>query len=182
MTQFLQFDKLTTGTASHKQPILVNRSSILLIEEDVLEDKLYRTTFTASRVHIIGYPEYTFHTLSSMDTIASLLRTVDATQGVSSTGSSCGGTPGILDVLSLEGSLPIIKLNRIKNRVAASTVPYLCNPNYLLYAEETPFQDEETEQEIQYLTMVFRGNPIRRIPTKLDISELATLLTPIIVP
>jgi hypothetical protein len=176
MTQFLRFDKLTTSSSTNKQPIIINKSSILLVEEEVLEDKLYRTTFTASRVHVIGYPEYTFYTLASMTSIEAMLDAVDATQGIQTGVSSCGGTPGVLDIVNLEGSLPALRLNRIKNNIAANVVPYVCNPNYLLYAEETPFQDEDTEQQAMYLTLVFRGNPTRRIPTRLSIDDLSTLL------
>ena len=82
MTQFLRFDKLTTGSSTNKQPIIINKSSILLVEEEVLEDKLYRTTFTASRVHVIGYPEHTFYTLASMASIEAMLDAVDVTQGI----------------------------------------------------------------------------------------------------
>jgi hypothetical protein len=176
MTQFLRFDKLTTSSFTNKQPIIVNKSSILLVEKEVLEDKLYRTTFTASRVHIIGYPEYTFYTLASMESIESILDAVDVTQGIQTGVSSCDGTPGMLDIVNLEGSLPALRLNRIKNNVKADVVPYMCNPNYLLYAEETPFQDEVTEQQTTYLALVFRGIPTRRVPTRLSIDDLSTLL------
>lgn len=182
MTQFLKFEKITTGTASQKSPILVNRSSILMVEEETFEDKVFRTNITASRVYIIGYPEYTFQTLTPMADIEAIIGTIDVTQGVQTGVSSCGGAPGVLDIVSLEGSLPSIKLKRIKNNVANLTQDYVCNPNYLLYAEETGFQDEITELPAVYLNLVFRGNPLRRIPTKLTFAELEQLLEPTIVP
>ncbi len=179
MTQFLKFEKLTTGTTSKHSSLLVNRETLLLVEPVTLEDKELGTTFVASRVVIIGYPEYTFYTLTSLATLQATLDAVDGTGAITVGGSSCSLDPGVLDIVSVSTQLPLLKLLRVNNNISTLTTPYVCNPNYLLYAEEVPFLDEDTELQVTGLMLTFRGNPLRRVPTKLTFAELCTLLEPL---
>jgi hypothetical protein len=60
--------------------------------------------------------------------------------------------------------------------MSTSTYEYICNPNYILYAEEVGYLDESVGHMATYLNVVLRGSPLRRVPTQLTIAEMAMLL------
>jgi len=176
MSQFLQFQKITTSTQSQRAPIIINKDNIIYMEQENIFDQLTQTNINVSEIYVIGYPEYSFYTPTPFTTIQTTLGTIDATQGIQTGVSSCGLVPGVLDLVKLGGSLPTVKFKRIQNRMSTSTYEYICNPNYILYAEEVGYLDESNGHMATYLNIVLRGNPLRRVPTQLTIAELAMLL------
>ena len=180
MTQFIQLEKLTTSSASEQAPFIFNRDVFLISEREKVRDASDGHQFIATRVTLGGHPEYTFYTLVDQDILATALNTVDVAHGINPGGSSCAGDIGVINHLEVEGTYPMLKLQRIINKVTTNKVDYLCNPNDILYAESYTFQDDATSSSTTKLIITFTGTSPRRIVTDLILADLSLLLEPTI--
>jgi hypothetical protein len=165
--QFLAFNKLIVGSSALTTPIIVNRSAILLAEQETLEDKTLGITYDTTRIHLIGYPEYSFHVLVGLDAVLDVVHSVDTTANE------------VVTVDNLDGTLPMLKLFCITNNDASLTRTIVCNPNYIIHAEEVSFQDVKTQAQGTYTSIVMRGNPIRRLSAQMPLTQLAQVLEPV---
>jgi len=181
MTQFIQLDKFTTRTVSEVAPFIFNKDSFLISEKETIRDASDGHQFVATRVTLLGTPEYTFYTLVDQDVLATALGTVDVTQGLTPGGSSCAGDPGVMDTITYDAEYPMLKLLKILNKVTTNTLEYVCNTNEILYIEEIVYQDKATQMPATALVITFTSTTPRRVMTKLSFADISALLDPDIV-
>ena len=136
---FLEFQKITNSRPSQRSPIIVNSSAILKLDTDEFENHEGHGRYLATRVEVIGFPKYTFHTLTTMDDVLTHLFSVDVTSGLVP-GNICAGgnTTGIVFPMA---QYPFMKVSAIFNNTITETDSYAFNPNYLVYTEEVFFND-----------------------------------------
>lgn len=178
---FLNFQKITTATTSKRSSVLINADAIMLMEVDQLEDKDYGTTFDATRVEVVGFPNLGFHTVSTLDIISSSVKVIDARNGLGA-GSTCGGDPGVVDFCYTITKLPMLKCSMIFNSSISSLQDYVFNPSFLIYAASIVFTDAVSRNQETGLLIVLRDAQPRRILTNLLYSDLCGLLGAIDIP
>ena len=178
---FLTFDKITTATPTKKSKILVNSESLLLMDSDTFENKELGSSYEATRVEVIGFPNHKFYTLATVSSILALVPSIDMTQGVATIGSQCLNTPGALNFILPSVQYPLIKTLMIFNNSPSETREYVFNPNFIVYAEEVTFYSSGNQQQTG-LMVSLRDTQPRQILTKMTLADLITLLEPVTVP
>lgn len=158
---FFTFQKLTNSRASGTSLIVINQNAILMVASDTFE--LNNASYDTTRVEVIGFPQQTFHTQTTMDDIMSHMTSFDAIVNPI-TGSSL--TPLIED----EKLYPLIKIQAIKNKNPNETSDFIFNPNYLVTAEEVEYATGHTG-----LMLSLRDIGPRQILAKLSVDELILL-------
>lgn len=179
---FLHFKKILNSNPAQLGDIIVRADSIFLYNNDVLENRKTGTNYQATRIELSSFPNYSFHTPSTMAQVSSVLKVIDLTGGGSSTGSSCAGNPGVLDIVYMSTSFPLLRANMLVNNSKSELEPYVFNPDYIVFTEEVVFQDRKTQQQDTAVLLVLRDSQPKRIMTDLDFSDLMTVLEPTSVP
>lgn len=175
MAKYLQLEKLKTDL-SGTTTMLINQDDILLIDDQLLQNLVTQAFETVRRVTLVGYPSYTLYTRTTLSAFEAQLATVDFTGGVG-VGSSCS-VPGVLDIVNITTNFPTVKLLRVKNRTLLATDEHIVNLNYLYFAEEVPFTDEETGAQVTAYMIALKGNPYERFLAKITLPELQAILNP----
>lgn len=178
---YLLFKKILNSNPAQLGDILVNADSILLYNSDVLQDKKTGQDYIATRVEIYSFPNYSFHTKSTVAQVSSMLKVIDITGGAGS-GSSCAGNPGVLDLIYMATKYPLLKANMLVNGSKTQLEPYVFNPEFISFSETITYRDQKTSNEDQATLLVLRDSQPRRIMTDLDFDDLVTLLEPSVVP
>lgn len=177
MPRYFQLDRLTTDTASHVKPIIFDADAILTAQDLYLYDKEQHTHYHATEISLLGYPEYTFRTLLP---IADLY---DALGGgvLSLTGfngpASCS-IPGGPYLVGIKGSMPMVTVNRVRNKIKSLTEEVMLNPNFIMYVDTIKYLDDELETEQTGARIVLNSTPPKAIPTDLPLSAVADFLQP----
>lgn len=177
-SKYLQLQKLKTDL-SGTSTFIINREDILLVDNQPLQNKVTQAIEVVSRVVLAGYPSYTFYTRTLFSAFETKLKTVDFTGGVGA-GSSCT-VPGVLDIVTVSPTYPTVKIYRVKNNTTLLTEPYIVNLNYLYFAEEVPFVDEELNTQVTAFMLTLKGNPHERFLAKITLAELQAALDPTII-
>lgn len=177
---FLTFQKISTASPDRKTPIIINSEALLMLEQQVFTNTQMGGQYTATRVEVIGFPHYSFHTPTPLNVILGITKTIDLTQGVSA-GSECAGTPGVLNVVRPAVSLPLVKTKSVFNYSATEYKEYVFNPNFLVYAEEVKYGGQGNS-EFTGLMISLRDSSMRQVLTQLPMSDLIALLSPTTVP
>jgi hypothetical protein len=175
MAKYLQLEKLKTDL-SGTTTMIINQDDILLIDDQPLQNKVTQAIEVTRRVTLVGYPSYTLYTRTSLAAFEAQLGTIDFTGGPG-VGSSCS-VPGVLDVVNIATTFPTVKLLRVKNRTLVTTEAHIVNLNYLYFAEEVPFLDEETNTQVNAYMIALKGNPYERFLAKITLAELQAVLDP----
>jgi uncharacterized Fe-S cluster-containing radical SAM superfamily protein len=175
MAKYLQLEKLKTDL-SGTSTLLINQDDILLVDNQPMQNKVTQAIEVVRRVILQGYPSYSFSTRTSLAAFEAQLKTVDFTSGVG-VGSSCS-VSGVLDVVNIAVNYPTVKLNRVKNKTLLTTEPHIVNLNYLYFAEEVPFIDEELNTQVTAFMIALKGNPHERFLAKITLAELQAVLSP----
>lgn len=178
MAKYLQFEKLKTDL-SGTSTLIINQDDILLVDDQTMQNKVTQTIEVVRRVVLQGYPSYSFNTRTALAAFEAQLGTVDFTGGVG-VGSSCT-VPGVLDIVNVAVTYPTIKLLRVKNNTLVTTEPHIVNLNYLYFAEEAPFVDEELNVQVTAFMLALKGNPHERFLAKITLTELQAALEPTII-
>lgn len=178
---FILFQKILNNNPAQLGYVLVNSDSILLYNEDTLQNQKTGQDYTATRVEVYSFPNYSFHTKSSMAQVSSVLNVIDVTGGAGA-GSSCAGNPGVLDIIYASSTYPMLKANMLVNNSRNELEPYVFNPEYIVFSEEIVFRDQKTSQQSTAVLLVLRDAQPKRIMTDLAFADLVTLLEPISVP
>jgi len=173
---FLEFQKITTATPSKKSPIIINSDALLTINTDKIENKAQGGMMTVTRIEVIGYPKYTFYTATSFDAVAAIIGTVDVTHGLIP-GSPCIGGNTVEQVYPTI-RYPYLKASAIFNNTVTETDDYIFNPNFMLFAENTVFNDAATRSQQTGLMIVLRDTAPTKILTKLSYDVLFGILQP----
>jgi hypothetical protein len=177
MAKFLQLEKLKTDLSGTSK-LLINQEDILLVDNQPMQNKVTQQVEVVRRVVLQGYPSYTFYTRTALAAFEAQLKTVDFTGGVG-VGSSCS-VPGVLDIVTVSANYPTVKLLRVKNNTLVTAEPHIVNLNYLYFAEEVPFVDEELNIQVNAFMLALRGNPHERFLAKITLAELQAVLDPMI--
>ena len=175
--RFLQLQKLKTDL-SGTSTIIIKANDILQVSEIQAQNKVTQQTEIVRQIILVGYPEYAFMTYTPLLAFESTLKAVDITGGLG-LGSSCL-VPGVLDIVNVDSSYPMVKLWRIKNTITTLIDPLLVNLNYLYFAEEVPFTDEVLQTQVSAMVLSFQGDPLRKTVTNASLSNLVAILEPII--
>jgi hypothetical protein len=175
MAKYLQLQKLSTDLAS-TSTLLINQEDILIVDTVGMQNKVTQLVEVVSRVVLVGYPSYTFYTRTPMAAFEAQLRAIDFTGGIGS-GSSCS-MPGVLDIVTVSATYPSVKLLRVKNNTVVVTDPQVVNLNYLYFAEEVPFVDEELNVQVSAFMLTLKGQPNERFLAKVTLAELQAALDP----
>lgn len=178
MAKYLQLQKLKTDL-SGSSTIIINQDDILLIDNQPVQNKVTQQVEVVRRVVLVGYPSYTFYTNTTLAAFETQLKTVDFTGGIG-VGSSCT-VDGVLDIVSVRVDFPTVKLLRIKNNTTILTEPHIVNLNYLYFAEEVPFVDEELNSQVTAFMLTLKGNPHERFLAKVTLAELQAALEPTVI-
>ena len=178
---FILFKKILNSNPAQLGDVLVRADSIFLYNSDALQNKKTGADYNATRIEISSFPNYSFHTPSTMNQVSSVLNVVDLTGGAGS-GSSCAGNPGVLDIVYATSTFPLLKTNMVVNNSLSELEPYVFNPEYLTFAEEVVFRDQKTSLQVTALLLVLRDSQPKRIMTALDFGDLITILEPNVVP
>lgn len=178
MAKYLQLEKLKTDL-SGTSTLIINQDDVLLVDSQPLQNKVTQAIEVVRRVVLQGYPSYSFHTRTALATFESQLKTVDFTGGIG-VGSSCS-VPGVLDIVDIAVNYPTVKLLRVKNSTLVTTEPHIVNLNYLYFAEEVPFVDEELNVQVTAFMLALKGNPHERFLAKVTLAELQAALEPTII-
>ena len=179
---FLLFQKIKNNNPAQVAPIIVRADSIFLYSDDALQNRVANTNYTATRVELSSFPNYNFYTTSLLNSVSSVLNVIDVTGGAGTSGSSCAGSPGILDTVYVSTTYPMIKANMLVNQSKDQLYPYVFNPEYLVFAETVTYLDKGTGVEDVALLLVLRDAQPRRILTDLAFDDLVTILDPAVVP
>lgn len=179
---FILFKKILNSNPNQLGDILVRADSLFLYNADTLENKRTGTNYTATRVEIASFPNYSFYTPSTVDQVSSVLNVVDVTGGAATSGSSCVGNPGVLDIVYISTSYPLLKTNMLVNQSKLELQPYVFNPDFLVFAESTVYLDLKSKVQDTALLIVLRDSQPKRIMTDLEFADLVTILDPVIVP
>jgi hypothetical protein len=179
---FLHFKKILNSNPAQLGDIIVRADSIFLFNNDILLDQKTGLNYNATRVELSSFPNYSFHTPSTMAQVSSVLNVIDLTGGGSNTGSSCAGSPGVLDIIYLSTEFPLLQANMLVNSSKSELEPYVFNPEYIVFTEEVVFQDRKTQLQDTAVLLVLRDSQPKRIMTDLDFSDLLMVLEPTIVP
>lgn len=178
MAKYLQLEKLKTDL-SGTSTLIINQDDILLVDNQSLQNKVTQAVEVVRRVVLQGYPSYSFSTRTALAAFETQLKTVDFTGGAG-IGSSCT-VPGVLDIVNIAVSFPTVKLLRVKNNSITTTEPHIVNLNYLYFAEEVPFVDEELNVQVTAFMIALKGNPYERFLAKINLAELQAALEPTII-
>ena len=178
---FLLFKKILNDNPAQLGDIIVSAESVFLYNADVLQNKKTGRDYVTTRVEISSFPNYSFYTPSTMDQVSSVLKVIDLTGGAGS-GSYCAGDPGVLDIIYMATTFPLLKANMLVNNSLSEVEPYVFNPEYIVFAENVVFQDRKTAQQATALLLVLRDSQPKRIMTELDFGDLVTILEPTVVP
>lgn len=179
---FLHFSKIRNSNPAQIEGITVRLDSIMLITEDVLENRTLNVNYTATRVEISSFPNYTFHTTASMNTVAALLEGVVDVTGGAGSGSTCAGDPGVLDLVYAEARYPMLRVNMLVNSSKHYLQEHVINPEYLVFAEDLVFIDSFTRNQDSALLMVMRDSQPKRLLVDLTLADLDAILDPTVVP
>jgi len=174
---FLQFQKITTQYPSRRSPIIVNTAAIQLIKVMTFDSMETGTPYTATAIEVLGFPKYTFYVTTQLATILSYLKVTDITNGFIP-GTSCAGGNS-LDIVYPQIHYPLIKAKAIENNTVTQTSDYVFNPDYLLYAEDTIFNDSVTQSQQTALMVTIRDTGPTGVLTKLPFADLVQILKPI---
>ena len=175
MAKYLQLQKLSTDLAS-TSTLLINQEDILLVDTVGMQNKVTQQVESVTRVVLVGYPSYTFYTRTDMAAFEAQLRAVDFTGGAG-VGSSCS-VSGVLDIVTLSATYPSVKLLRVKNNTVQLTDPQVVNLNYLYFAEEVPFVDDQLNVQVSAFMLTLKGQPNERFMAKVTLAELTAALSP----
>lgn len=178
---FLLFKKILNSNPAQLGDIIVRADSLFLYNDDVLENRQLGVSYSATRVEISSFPNYTFYTPSTVDQVSSTLKVIDLTGGAG-TGSYCAGNPGVLDVIFPSTSYPMLKANMLQNQSKLELQPYVFSPEYLVFSENVVYQDLKTKMQDTALLIVLRDSQQRRFMTDLEFDDLVTILEPTVVP
>ena len=178
MAKYLQLEKLRTDL-SGTSTLLINQDDILLVDNQPLQNKVTQAVEVVRRVVLQGYPSYSFSTRTALAAFETQLKTVDFTGGIG-VGSSCT-VAGVLDIVNVAVNFPTVKLLRVKNNTLVTTEPHIVNLNYLYFAEEVPFVDEELNVQVTAFMIALKGNPHERFIAKVTLAELQAVLEPTII-
>lgn len=178
MARFLQLEKLKTDL-SGTSTLLINQDDILLVDNIALQNKVTQAIEVVRRVVLMGYPSYTFHTRTALAAFETELDTVDFTSGAG-VGSSCS-VDGVLDIINIATTFPTVKLLRVKNSTITTTEPHIVNLNYLYFAEEVPFVDEQLNNQQTAFMIALKGNPHERFLAKISLADLQAALEPTVI-
>lgn len=177
MARFFKLDRLTTGTMSKTQPIIFDGDALLHGSEVSIYDEEQRASYTATVLSVLGYPEYTFKTLTPLATVLAAVGGTRLVPGVPAS-NSCSVAGNIL-IATLPMSLPLTIVRKVRNKIKADTDELMINPNYIVYAEEQIYQDENTELETSGVLLVLNSTPPKQVPTNLALSDVIAFLNPI---
>jgi hypothetical protein len=177
MAKYLQLEKLKTDL-SGTSTLIINQDDILLVDNQPMQNKVTQAVEVVRRVVLQGYPSYSFSTRTTLAAFEGQLSTVDFTGGIGS-GSSCT-VPGVLDIVNVAVNFPTVKLLRVKNNTLITTEAHIVNLNYLYFAEEVPFVDEELNVQVSAFMLALKGNPTERFLAKVTLAELQAALEPTI--
>lgn len=177
---FLEFQKITNSRPSQRSPIIVNSSAILKLDTDEFANHEGHGRYLATRVEVIGFPKYTFHTLTTMDDVLTHLFSVDVTSGLVP-GNICAGgnTTGIVFPMT---QYPFMKVAAIFNNTVTETDNYAFNPNYLIYTEEVFFNDTCKHTQSSAMMVVLQETSPLKIATKMSYETMFAVLQPTVVP
>lgn len=178
---FILFKKILNDNPAQLGDILVRADSIFLYDSDVLLNQKTGTNYTATRIEISSFPNFSFNTPSTMDQVSSVLNVIDLTGGAG-VGSQCAGNPGVLDIVYPSIRFPLLKTSMIVNNSLTQLEPYVFNPEYLVFSENMIFQDSKTSLQNTALLIVLRDSQPKRIMTALEMDVLVSILEPIVVP
>jgi hypothetical protein len=178
---FLLFKKILNSDPTQRGDIIVRADSILLYNEDVLENRKLGVNYTATRVELASFPNHSFYTPSTLAQVSSVLKVIDMTSGAG-TGSTCAGDPGVLDILYVPISYPLLKTSMIVNNIEAELQDVVFSPDYLVFSENIIYRDQRTGQQKTALMVVLRDSQQRRVMTNLEFSDLQAVLDPTPVP
>lgn len=178
MAKYLQLEKLKTDL-SGTSTLIINQDDILLVDNQPMQNKVTQAIEVVRRVVLQGYPSYSFSTHTALAAFEAQLKTVDFTGGVG-VGSSCS-VPGVLDIVNVAVNYPTVKLLRVKNNTLVTTEAHIVNLNYLYFAEEVSFVDEELNVQVTAFMLALKGNPHERFLAKITLAELQAALEPTII-
>lgn len=178
---FLLFKKILNSNPAQLGNIIVRADSIFLYNEDVLENRKLGTSYTATRVELSSFPNHSFYTPSTIGQVSSVLNVIDVTGGAG-VGSSCLGNPGVLDIVYMSTSYPLLRANMIVNNIETELQEFVFNPDYLVFSENVLYRDQRTAQEKIALMIVLRDSQQRRIMSNLEFDDLQAILEPVLVP
>lgn len=178
---FYTFYKIFNDNPLQVTPIMVQRNSIFYMNEDYTQ-----SNYVATRVEIYGFPNYSFYTPTPLslvlNSLAILHQVIDARSGAG-VGTQCANTPGVIDFVYPVTYFPFIRANMIVNHTRSQLQEYIFNPNYLVFAEESPFRDIKTGLQDVGLTLVLRDSQAKNtLLTDLSFAELSTILDPHVIP
>lgn len=173
---FIEFQKITTAYPSRRSSVIVNADALLALSVDEFENKEVGAIYAATRVDVIGFPKYTFFTMTDLDVLAETINAVDVTSGFSS-GISCdGGT--VIDTVYPTVRYPFIKAPAIFNNTITETDNFIFNPNFMLYAENVIFNDVVMRSQQTALMIVLRDTAPTKIMSTLNYQDLFNMLQP----
>jgi hypothetical protein len=175
---FLEFQKITTSSQTNNSPIIVNSNTIISINEDELENKEIGGFYIVTRIEIAAFPKYAFFTRTSLSDVLTYIQHSDTTS--SNTGNTTCADGSIIFIPTIDHSF--IKTEMFFNYTITESVPYVFNPNFLVYAESTIFNDKITYQQEKGLMISLRDSTPKNILTKLTYQQIFDLLHPIQIP
>ena len=77
---------------------------------------------------------------------------------------------------------PLLKTNMLVNNSKTELEAYVFNPEYIVFAENIVFRDQNTSLQETALLLVLRDSQPKRVMTNLDFADLITVLEPIVIP
>lgn len=178
---FILFQKILNNNPAQLGYVLVKSDSILLYNADTLQNQKTGQDYTATRVEVYSFPNYSFHTPSTVAQVSSVLKVIDVSGGAG-VGSSCLGNLGVLDIVYAASTFPMLKANMLVNNSKSELEPFIFNPEYIVFSEEITFRDQKTSLQSTAVLLVLRDAQPKRIMTNLAFADLITLLEPVSVP
>ena len=175
---FLLFNKISTAHPSQTVPIIISSDAILTVGTEIFEDKGMNGDYVATKVEVIGFPKYTFHTLTPYQTVINQLGTITIANGTAGTGSTCAGDNNVMDIVYPTIRYPFIEASMVFNNTITESVKYTFNSNFLVIAEPMFFNDSYHLDQRTATMIVLRDTHPKKVMTKLDFTELVALLNP----
>jgi hypothetical protein len=177
---YLEFTKINTSHPTTTSQVIVDADEIMLISYDTFRNLDTQSQYDCTRVDVLGHPVYSFHTLSTIDQIHTVVPMIDVRGNVASTNSSCID-PNSLDIVYPVANFPLIRLTVIHNNRVSESEEHVINPNHIVWAEATVFNDQQTNQQVSALLLCLRDTGPRRIISTLPFLALELLLSPALV-
>lgn len=173
---YLFFKKILNSNPAQLGDIIVETDSILFYNADTLLDQKRGINYQATRVEISNFPGFSFHTLSTVDQISSVLDVHNLTLigGVSD--------PTEIKIIYPISKFPMIKASMLVNDSFTEVENCVFNPKYIVFAEDIIVRDRKTSLSKVALLIVLRDSQPRRLVLNLDFNDIQSALNATIVP